>query len=264
MTTKRKADARVAFITGGASGIGLATAELLLGSGWKVSIADADATALEAVRETHRQSKGVHFAQLDVTDETAVDAAIAATAKAMGPIDGVVNSAGIARDIPALDTPVDVFRKIIDVNLTGSFIVARSAARMMKARYARTGIGGAIVNIASISGLRGSKGRVAYGTSKGAVITMTQVLANDLARYGIRVNAVAPGPIDTPMVKTLHSPTDRALWMRYVPLNRYAEPHEVATAIEFLLDGTRASYITGEILAVDGGFRGAGIIADRP
>jgi NAD(P)-dependent dehydrogenase (short-subunit alcohol dehydrogenase family) len=263
MTTRKKSDARVAFITGGASGIGLATAELLLGSGWKVAVADADEAALAAFREAHSQTKGLHIARLDVTDEGAVDAAVAAAAKALGPLDGVVNSAGIARDIPALDTPIDVFRKVIDVNLTGSFIVARAAARMMKERHAKTGIGGAIVNIASVSGLRGSKGRVAYGTSKGAVITMTQVLANDLARYGIRVNAVAPGPIDTPMAKALHSPADRAMWMRYVPLNRYAEPHEVATAIEFLLDGTRASYITGEILAVDGGFGGAGLIADR-
>jgi NAD(P)-dependent dehydrogenase (short-subunit alcohol dehydrogenase family) len=263
MPTRRKPDHRVAFVTGGASGIGLATAELLLGSGWKVAIADADQKALDVVHGAHSDSKDVYIAQLDVTDEAAVDAAVAAAAKKLGPIDGVVNSAGVARDVPALDTPADVFRRILDVNVTGSFLVARAAARLMRERHAKSGIGGAIVNLASVSGLRGSKGRVAYGASKGAVVTMTQVLANDLSRYGIRVNAVAPGPVESPMVKTVHTPSDRALWMRHVPLNRYGEPHEIATAIEFLLDGTRSSYITAEILAVDGGFRGAGLIADR-
>ena len=92
---------------------------------------------------------------------------------------------------------------------------------------------------------------------------LTQVLANDLARYGIRVNAVAPGPVDTPMVQAVHTSADRALWMRHVPMRRYAEPDEIASVIEFLLDGARSSYVTGEIVAVDGGFRGAGIIAQE-
>jgi NAD(P)-dependent dehydrogenase (short-subunit alcohol dehydrogenase family) len=137
--------------------------------------------------------------------------------------------------------------------------VARAAARIMKAAKS----GGAIVNISSVSGLRGSKGRVAYGASKGAVVTMTQVLANDLANLGIRVNAIAPGPIETPMVKQVHSEADRALYMRYVPMARYGEPKEIATAVAFLLDDEAAGYITGEILAVDGGYRGAGIIPGR-
>ena len=161
----------------------------------------------------------------------------------LGGLDGVVNSAGIAADIPALDTPVDLFRKILDVNVIGTFIVARAAARLMKDKG-----GGAIVNLASVSGLRGGKGRSAYGASKGAVVVLTQVLANDLARHGIRVNAIAPGPTDTPMVKAVHADADRELWKRYVPMRRYADPGEIATAIEFLLDGTKSSYITGEIL----------------
>jgi NAD(P)-dependent dehydrogenase (short-subunit alcohol dehydrogenase family) len=123
--------------------------------------------------------------------------------------------------------------------------------------------GGAIVNISSVAGLRGGKGRSAYGASKGAVVVLTQVLANDLARYRIRVNAVAPGPVDTPMVKAMHGESDRALWMRHIPLKRYAKPDEIASVIEFLLDGTKSSYMTGEIVAVDGGFRGAGVIAEE-
>jgi NAD(P)-dependent dehydrogenase (short-subunit alcohol dehydrogenase family) len=153
---------------------------------------------------------------------------------------------------------VDLFRKILDVNVVGTFIVARAAARVMK----NTG-GGAIVNLSSVSGLRGGKGRSAYGASKGAVVVLTQVLANDLARYKIRVNSVAPGPVDTPMVKAVHTAGDRELWMRRVPMRRYAEPGEIASVVEFLLDGTRSGFVTGEIVAVDGGFRGAGIMTDE-
>jgi NAD(P)-dependent dehydrogenase (short-subunit alcohol dehydrogenase family) len=248
---------RVALITGGASGIGSATAERLLAAGWKVAIVDRDEKALQVQRDRHGKSDNVFLAELDVTDEAAVRTVVAQASDRLGRLDGVVNSAGIAADIPALDTPVDLFRKILDVNVVGTFIVARAAAEIMKGRG-----GGAIVNLASVSGLRGSKGRSAYGASKGAVVVLTQVLANDLARYGIRVNAVAPGPVDTPMVRAVHTDKDRALWARHLPMRRYGAPGEIATVIEFLLDGSRSSYMTGEIVAVDGGFRGTGIIAE--
>ena len=123
--------------------------------------------------------------------------------------------------------------------------------------------GGSIVNIASVSGIRGSKGRSAYGASKGAVINLTKVMATDLAPFKIRVNAIAPGPIETPMVKAVHTDEDRAIYHRFVPMRRYGQPSEIANAVEFLLDERRSSYITGEILAVDGGYRGAGIMADK-
>jgi NAD(P)-dependent dehydrogenase (short-subunit alcohol dehydrogenase family) len=249
---------RVAFITGGASGIGLATARRLLEAGWKVAAVDRDEKALAALRKQLGDRPDIFVSALDVTDESAVEQSVAKAAQALGGLDGVVNSAGIAADIHALDTPVDLFRKILDVNVVGTFLVARAAARLMKDSG-----GGAIVNISSISGVRGSKGRSAYGASKGAVIVLTQVLANDLGRYGIRVNAVAPGPVDTPMVQALHTASDRALWTRYLPLRRYGKPEEIASVIEFLLDGTRSSYVTGEIVAVDGGFRGAGIMVEE-
>jgi NAD(P)-dependent dehydrogenase (short-subunit alcohol dehydrogenase family) len=248
---------RVALITGGASGIGLATARRLLEAGWRVAIADRDETALGAVRQELHASGGVLLAPLDVTDEPAVQAFVGETVAKLGGLDGVVNAAGIAADIPALDTPVELFRKMLDVNVTGTFIMARAAAKVMKDSR-----GGAIVNMASVSGLRGNKGRSAYGASKGAVVTLTQVLAVDLARYAIRVNAVAPGPVDTPMVKAMHLEEDRAKWHGRIPLRRYGTPAEIAAAIEFLLDGARSSFVTGEILAVDGGFNSAGIIAD--
>jgi NAD(P)-dependent dehydrogenase (short-subunit alcohol dehydrogenase family) len=253
----KMANGRVALITGGASGIGLATAKRLLEAGWKVALADRDEKLLADVARELGAPKRVFTSALDVTDEAAAEKVVAMSAEALGGLDGVVNSAGIAADIHALETPVALFRKILDVNVVGTFIVARAAARIMKDRG-----GGSIVNISSISGVRGSKGRSAYGSSKGAVIVLTQVLANDLGRYGIRVNAVAPGPVDTPMVKELHSEADRKLWLRYLPLRRYGTPEEIAMAIEFLLDGTHSGYITGEVLGVDGGFRGAGIMLD--
>jgi NAD(P)-dependent dehydrogenase (short-subunit alcohol dehydrogenase family) len=197
------------------------------------------------------------LAPLDVTDEKAVERAVATTVEAFGGLTGVVNSAGIAADKHVLDTPADLFRKILDVNVVGTFLVGRAAARTMM----DTG-GGAIVNIASISGLRGSKGRSAYGASKGAVVTLTQVMANDLAPFAIRVNAVAPGPVETPMVQAIHTPEDRALYHRYIPMKRYGQPAELASVIHFLLDETQSGYVTGEIIAVDGGYRGAGIIVE--
>lgn len=248
---------RVAFVTGAASGIGFATTKFLLGEGWRVALADRDAAALDKALGALGAGTRALALPLDITDEAAVAKAVARAEAELGGLDGVLNSAGIAADVPALDTKIDLFRRILDINVTGTFIVAQAAARIMQRRS-----GGAIVNMASVSGLRGSKGRSAYGASKGAIVTLTQVLANDLARHGIRVNAVAPGPIETPMVKAMHVEADRELWHRYIPMKRYGTPEEVAKAIAFLLDGEKSSFITGEILAVDGGFRGAGVLAD--
>ncbi len=262
-TTKAKSGAdraRVALVTGAASGIGRATVDVLRREGWLIAAIDQNVAAVEALTQQLGPTPKVLTAAVDVTDEAAVKDIIATVVEEFGGIDGVVNSAGIAADVPALETTADMFRKILDVNVVGSFLIAKVAAEAMrKAKH-----GGAIVNLASVSGLRGSKGRVAYGASKGAVVTMTQVLANDLAQYGIRVNAVAPGPIETAMIQKHHTAADRALWLRYVPQNRYGKPEDVGEAIAFLLDESRASFITGEVLAVDGGFRGAGVIAGRP
>jgi len=149
------------------------------------------------------------------------------------------------------------YEKTVEVNLRGYFWSTVQAARRMRAAG-----GGAIVNIASISGMRGNLGRTAYGASKGGVITMTQVMAVELARDGIRVNAVSPGPVDTPMVRALHPPEYRGAFERRVPLGRYARPEEIATVIAFLLDDERSSYITGQILGVDGGFLAAGVMRE--
>ena len=257
MTGNGTMEPRVALITGGASGIGLAAAERLRAIGWKIAIADIGEAALARARESFGSETDVRIAKLDVTDEAAVEREIAAIEEDLGPIAGVVNSAGISADKHTMDTPVDLFRRILDVNVVGTFIVARAAARQMQKRER-----GAIVNVASVAGLRGSKGRSAYGSSKGAVIVLTQVMANDLARYGIRVNAIAPGPVDTPMVQAMHTDEDRRTWTHFIPMRRYGRPEEIAPTISFLLDDAQSSYLTGEIVAVDGGFAGAGIMAD--
>lgn len=257
MAKAAKTAKRSVIVTGAGSGIGLATADLLLESGAQVAFLDLSEASLAEARKLHGKSKGTRFAAIDVTDESAVERAVAETAREFGGITGVVNCAGIAADKHVLNTPVELFRKILDVNVVGTFLVGRAAARIMMDKG-----GGSIVNIASISGLRGSKGRSAYGASKGAVVTLTQVMANDLAPFKIRVNAVAPGPVETPMVKAIHTDADRALYHRYIPMKRYSEPHEIASVIAFLLDERQSSYVTGEIIAVDGGYRGAGIIVE--
>jgi len=252
---RTSATKRAAIVTGGASGIGLACAAALLAAGWQVGILDRDDNALERTRARFRNNRAVRIGQLDVTDEPAVIAAVEGMAAAFGRLDGVVNSAGIGADVHVLDTPVDLFRKILDVNVTGTFVVSRAAARIMKDRG-----GGAIVNLGSISGVRGSKGRAAYGASKGAVHILTQAMAVDLARFNIRVNAIAPGPVETPMVKAVHTAEVRRAWMHHVPMRRYGTPEEMTGTVLFLLDAAQSGYLTGEIIAIDGGFRGAGMM----
>jgi NAD(P)-dependent dehydrogenase (short-subunit alcohol dehydrogenase family) len=247
---------RTAIVTGAASGIGLATTQILLAQGWRVAGLDRDASALAAAEAKLEGHAGrFRLAEADVTDEARIAEIVAGTERDLGPIRGVVTSAGIGRNTSFFDTTPEEFRKVYDVNVVGTFIVARAAAEVMRASG-----GGAIVTVASISGIAGNVGRSAYGASKGAVTVLTRIMAVELARHGIRVNAVAPGPVETPMVETMHSAQTRALWNERVLLERYGSPAEIGEAAAFLLDGARASFITGQILAVDGGFTAAGLI----
>jgi NAD(P)-dependent dehydrogenase (short-subunit alcohol dehydrogenase family) len=171
----------------------------------------------------------------------------------LGRLDALVNNAGIAVFAPLMETSETDWRRVLEVNLTGPFLCTKAAVPLM-----RDGNGGAIVNITSISAVRASTLRSAYGTSKAGLAHLTKQLAVELASLNIRVNAVAPGPVETAMAKQVHTPEIRADYHDAIPLNRYGLEEELAEAI-FFLCSDRASYITGQILAVDGGFDAAGI-----
>ncbi|MFT3779887.1 MAG: SDR family oxidoreductase [Ottowia sp.] len=244
----------LAFVTGGASGIGLAVTRHLASLGWEVIAADMNEEALRRLQLEADSAQGSGLfrgLKLDISDETSVKAVF--ESMDCSRLRGVVNSAGIGQSVPFLETGLDLLRRTIEVNLIGTFLVSQIAARAM----VESG-GGSIVNISSGSALRGNAGRAAYGASKGGVEVLTKVMSVELAKRGVRVNTVAPGPIETPLVLSMHSAEDRSRALRSVPQGRYGRAEDVAKAVAFLLDGDQSAYITGCTLAVDGGFASAG------
>lgn len=245
-----------ALVTGAAAGIGRAIAERLAALGASVALADIKAEAVEGAAAA-LAARGVRARSLvlDMADTDSVGPAIEAAARAMGGLEILVNNAGVAAQKPLLEHEVRDFERIYRVNVFGLFAALKAGAAWMVEHR----VPGRIVNIASVAGLRGSTGRAAYGSSKAAVINLTQVAAQELAPHGITVNAIAPGPIETDMVKAVHSERTRAGWLREIPMGRYGEPADIAEAAAYLVsDG--ASYVTGQVLAVDGGFAGTGLL----
>ncbi|WP_420564355.1 SDR family NAD(P)-dependent oxidoreductase [Thalassobaculum sp.] len=243
---------KVAIVTGAARGIGLAVTKRFLAEGWRVVMVDIEAEALFAAQAA-LDSEDATAQACDVSDPVQVRRVAAVAIERFGRIDAVVNNAGIAVFKPLLDTTYDEWSRVIAVNLNGPFLMVQETARLM----AETG-GGAVVNIGSISGLRASTLRVAYGTSKAALIHLTKQQATELGEIGVRVNLIAPGPVDTAMAKEVHTPAIRADYHDAIPLNRYGLEEEIANGV-FFLCSDQASYITGQTLAVDGGFDAAGI-----
>jgi NAD(P)-dependent dehydrogenase (short-subunit alcohol dehydrogenase family) len=244
---------KVALVTGAARGIGLATAERFLAEGWRVALLDIEGELLrDAVGALKRPDQAMAL-PCDVSNSDAVNAAIEAVGTRFGRLDALINNAGVATFAPLLETTNEDWNRILAVNLTGPFLCTKAAVPLMRASG-----GGAIVNITSISAVRASTLRSAYGTSKAGLAHLTKQLAVELASAGIRVNAVAPGPVETAMAKAVHTPEIRADYHDAIPLNRYGLEAELAEAI-FFLSCDRSSYITGQMLAVDGGFDAAGI-----
>ncbi len=242
---------KVAVVTGAARGIGLAIAKKFLEEGYRVALLDIDAAELaKADSLLGEESLAI---TCDVSDQQQVRAAVKEITTRFGRIDALVNNAGIAVFKPLLETTLEEWERVLAVNLTGAFICTQACAPEML----KNG-GGAIVNIGSISGLRASTLRVAYGTSKAALAHLTRQQAAELGNAGIRVNLVAPGPVDTAMAKLVHTADIRADYHDAIPLNRYGLEEEIAAAVWFLCSDA-ASYVNGQALAVDGGFDASGI-----
>jgi NAD(P)-dependent dehydrogenase (short-subunit alcohol dehydrogenase family) len=244
-------DGRVAAITGAGSGLGRAIAQAFARIGAEVALLDRNGIAASELAETIRAAGGrAHALVLDVSDAAEVDKAFTALGQHLNGLDVLVNSAGIAIRKPTLEVSREDWDRVMAVNVTGSFLCARAAARLMLPKHK-----GSIVNLASIMGLSGGiYPNASYQTSKGAIVNMTRSLALEWARDGIRVNAVAPTWTRTEFTRTL---LDRPEVLEQIeaatPMGRVAEPEEIVGAVLFLASPA-ASMVTGHILAVDGGY----------
>lgn len=242
---------RVALVTGGASGIGRSSCLALARGGARIAIADVNLPGAERVAEEargeNREARAVH---LDVTDRAQVARAVQEVVDAWGRVDVLVNAAGWDRIAPFLETTEELWNRIIGINFRGVL----NTCHVVLPHMVRQG-GGVVVNIASDAGRVGSSGEAVYSAAKGAVIAFSKALAREMARHNIRVNVVAPGLTDTPLLKQIIDAGNEKLIdaiVRSTPMRRLARPEEVAEAVVFLASD-RASFITGQTLSVSGG-----------
>ncbi len=240
---------KTAVVTGAARGIGLATSELFMNDGWQVVMIDRDAAELTKVAKSIEKSIPIIC---DVSIPEEVNNALEEIARQVQSIDALVNNAGVADFGPIAETDFARWRRVMQTNLDGVFLMSQAMLPLLKKSS------GAIVNIASISGLRASTLRVAYGTSKAAVIHLTKQQAAELGEFGVRANCVCPGPVKTKLAMAVHTQDIIEAYHDAIPLNRYGSEKEIAEVIAFLCS-EKASYVTGQIIASDGGFESTGV-----
>ncbi len=240
---------KVCLVTGAARGIGLATVRLFAENGFSVVMVDRDAEELNKVSSSIKYS---HVIVCDVSKENNVVDLFKEIEKKIGRLDVLINNAGVAEFGPIETVNFKGWKRVLSTNLDGVFLCSQLATPLLKISE------GAIVNIASISGLRASTLRVAYGTSKAAVIHLTKQQAVELGEFGIRSNCVAPGPVKTKLAMAVHTKEIIDAYHDAIPLNRYGTEKEIADAI-FFLASEKAKFITGQLVSVDGGFESTGV-----
>jgi len=239
-------EGRVALVTGASRGIGRAIAQTLAARGARVKAAARDRNASEVVAEIQARGGQAEVVSLDVTNQAAIEAAVAGILAAEGRVDILVNNAGITRDQLLMRMKREDWDAVLSTNLTAAGMLSQAVLRpMLKQR------GGRIINITSVVGQSGNAGQVNYAASKAGLIGLTKALAQEVASRGITVNAVAPGLIDTEMTRAI-SAEAHGTWAERIPLKRLGTPEDVAAAVAFLASD-EASYITGHVLAVNGG-----------
>lgn len=249
--------APVAVVTGGAAGLGFAVAQRLIGEGYAVALYDRDADGVQAAASQLQAAGGtaVGFSG-SVTDDVAVAAAFEQVVDRLGGFDVLVNNAGVSAHAPSLDLTAEAWRTALDVNLTGVFLCAQAAGRIMVGRG-----GGSIVNVASMYGIAAAPERAAYCSSKAGVVMLTKVLAVEWAAQGIRVNGIAPGYVRTSLLEELIADgrVDADALRRRIPLGRFGTPDEVAHVIAFLAS-PETGWLTGQIVGLDGGWTANGYL----
>jgi len=240
---------KTVLITGAARGIGLATSQIFADANYRVLMLDRDSEELKKVSTGVSNSTALTF---DISDYGSGDEIAKLISTQFGELHSLINNAGVAQFGPIESCNSQTWREVMDTNLDGMFYLSQSLTPLLQKSR------GSIVNIASISGLRASTLRIAYGTSKAAVMQLSKQQAVELGEYGIRVNCVAPGPVRTKLAMAVHTQEIIDAYHDAIPLNRYGRENEIAEVI-FFLASRKASYVTGQVIAVDGGFEATGV-----